>query len=285
MRQISAPSLVFFAAAAAAVACVPRTPDLEGLVGAAGGGGVRDGGSGGAPGGSDAPHPTGPTPGDAASDRPRDVASGGGDARSDLGALKEAGVDGAREVALDVPSEAAVERAGRAPRAGELAITELLVDPAGNDLGHEWVEIANLTDDALDLATLRLADDATEFPFDAGILGPRALLVLGQSADRAHNGDAPVDRAYGTRLAFNNGADRLSLCAGPCAGGVVLASFAWTTASFGAAYAGRAVIVTAAGATCPATEPYGSGADLGTPGRPNPPCATQADGGRDGADR
>jgi hypothetical protein len=281
MRHITLLSLMFFAMLSAA-SCVPRTPDLEGLVGASGSGGGQDGGNPETVPRADAPPLAAAPPGDAAAERPRD---GGGDARVDLVAMKEAGTDGPREAGGDLPGESSVPdvRVGRAPRVGELAITELLVDPAGNDLGHEWVEIANLTDDVLDLATLRLADDATEFPFDAGVLAPRALLVLGQSTDRAHNGDAPVDRAYGTRLAFNNGADRLTLCAGPCAEGVVLASFAWT--SLGAAYAGRAVIVTASGATCPASEPYGSGADLGTPGRPNPPCAAQVDAGRDGADR
>lgn len=284
MRQISAQSLVFFVVVGA-IGCVPRTPALEGLVGASGSGGGQDGGNPEAVTRADAPLATAPPPADAAPDRPRDGTGGSSDARADLGGSKEAGTDAPREAGGDLPGEVSASdaRPGRAPRAGDLAITELMVDPAGNDLGHEWVEIANLTGDALDLAALRLADDATEFPFDGGILAPRALLVLGQSADRAHNGDAPVDRAYGTRLAFNNGADRLTLCAGPCAEGVVLASFTWT--SLGSAYAGRAVIVTASGATCPAAEPYGSGADLGTPGRPNPPCAAQVDAGRDGADR
>jgi hypothetical protein len=279
MRHIIAQLLAFSGVALVAMTgCVPRTPDLEGLTAGSGGaaGGVPGGGgTAGAP-QADAALPSS---GDLMSDRPRDAALPF-DGRPDV-APKEVGADGAREVAGDGTGEVVPDvRLGRPPRAGELAITELLVDPAGNDLGHEWVEIANLTDDAPDLSTLRLADDATEFPFDAGVLEPRALLVLGQSADRAHNGDAPVERAYGTRLAFNNGADSLRLCAGPCAGGVVLASFTWTSS-----YAGRAMIVTATGTTCPATEPYGTGPDLGTPGHPNPPCASQPDAGPDGADR
>jgi hypothetical protein len=280
MRQNGAQLLVFFIVGGA-MGCVPGTPALEGLVGASGSGGAQDGGNPDALTRSDAPLAGSPSA-DASGDRARAGAGGTGDARVDLGDAKEAGSDASREAGGDLTGEASVPdaRMGRAPRAGELAITELLVDPAGNDLGHEWVEIANLTDDALDLSTLRLADDATEFPFDAGVLLPRTLLVLGQSADRTHNGDAPVDRAYGTRLAFNNGADKLVLCAGPCASGGVLASFTWT-----ASYAGRAVVVAPTGATCPATETYGAGPDLGTPGRPNPPCAPQADAGGDGADR
>ena len=82
--------------------------------------------------------------------------------------------------------------AARAPRVGEVVIDELLVDPAGNDLGHEWIEVANLTAEALDLSTLRVADEANEIAVDAGVLEAGGLLVLGQSTDRAHNGDAPV---------------------------------------------------------------------------------------------
>src|SRR5205085_11316383 len=114
----------------------------------------------------------------------------------------------------------------------------------------------------------------------AGVLAPRALLVLGQSADRAHNGDAPVDFAYGTRLQLNNDADRIVLCAGACAAGVTLASFAWA-APFGPEYAGHAIVVEAGG-TCPAADAYGAGGNFGTPGRSNPACARgAADGGSD----
>jgi hypothetical protein len=207
----------------------------------------------------------------AVAERPRE-------AGSEASPRQDGATDGRSDAA---PGDAVATevRVGRAPRAGELVIDEVLVDPAGNDLGHEWLEIANVTDEALDLTALHVADDATEVAVAGGVLEPRALLVLGQSADRDHNGGAPVDFAYGTRLAFNNGGDRLTLCAGPCAAGVVLATFAWT-AAFGADYAGRAVVVTSAGTTCPATVPYGDGGvDFGTPGRPNGPCAPTSDAG------
>jgi hypothetical protein len=174
----------------------------------------------------------------------------------------------------------------RAPRAGEILIDELLVDPAGNDLGHEWLEIANVTLEALDLEGLHVADDAFEAAVAAGVLGPGGLLVLGQSADRAHNGDAPVDLAYGTRLSLNNGADRIALCLGACASGLVLDAVAWR-APWGDAYVGHAVVVEGGGDTCPAAEAYGSGGNFGSPGRPNPPCpratadAASADGRAD----
>jgi hypothetical protein len=190
----------------------------------------------------------------------------------------QAGSDASRDVPNDAVAEAS---SARAPRPHEIAIDELLVDPAGDDLGHEWIEIANGAAEPLDLTTLHVSDATTDVAIDAGVLQAGALLVLGQSADRAHNGDAPVDLAYGTRLSLNNGGDRVAICLGACASGLTLDAVAWT-APWGADYVGHAVIV-APGATCPAEEPYGADGNFGSPGHANPPCprapAERADGG------
>jgi hypothetical protein len=160
----------------------------------------------------------------------------------------------------------------RAPHPGEIAIQEIMVDPDGNDLGHEWIEIANVTAQALDLTALHVSDGTTDVTIDGGFLAAGRLLVLGQSADPAHNGGAAVDRAYGTRLALNNGADRVSMCLGPCGSGLVLDTFEWT-APLGAAYVGHAVvIVPGSRTTCPSMEPYGPAGDFGSPGQANAPC-------------
>src|SRR6201999_1919573 len=132
------------------------------------------------------------------------------------------------------------------------------------DLGHEWLELANATAEALDLSALRIADGTDETAVDAGVLAPGGVLVLGQSVDRAHNGDAPVDLAYGTKVSLNNGADRIALCLGPCADGVTLDAVAWT-APWGDAFVGHAVVVERGGATCPAEEPYGAAGNFGSP--------------------
>jgi hypothetical protein len=182
------------------------------------------------------------------------------DATSDMGSARASDATEARETP-----------GARPPRAGELVIDELLVDPAGNDLGHEWIELANLANEPLALGTLYVSDGATEVAVDAGVLAAGGLLVLGQSVDRAHNGDAPVALAYGTKLALNNGADRVALCLGSCAGGPTLDAVAWM-AAWGEAYAGHAVVIERDGTTCPATEPYGSAGNFGSPGRTNPPC-------------
>jgi Lamin Tail Domain len=182
--------------------------------------------------------------------------------------------DTAREAPSDVPDSARDGAGARAPLAGELRIDELLVDPAGDDLGHEWLEVVNLAAVPVDLAGLHVSDGTTDAAVDAGVLGPGALLVLGQSLDRAHNGDAPVARAYGTKLVLNNGADRIAVCEGPCSSGVTLDAVAWTT-SWGAAYVGHAVVIDPkTGAACPATTPYGADGNYGSPGAPNPPCAS-----------
>jgi hypothetical protein len=204
----------------------------------------------------------------------RDAAGAAGEATTpDGGAADRAAADAS-------PSDAP---AARSPRAGEVAIDELLVDPAGNDLGHEWLELANLAGEPLDLAALRISDGTSEVAVDAGVLAAGGLLVLGQSIDRAHNGDAPVDLAYGTKLSLNNGGDRVAICLGPCASGVELDVVSWT-APWGDPYTGHAVVVEPGGATCPAEEPYGGGGNFGTPGRPNPPCpaADRPDAATDG---
>jgi hypothetical protein len=205
--------------------------------------------------------------------------TGAGEVRPEAGG-RDAGAEvGPADAHLDagppgdaVPESAPDAPSARPPRAGEVRIVEVLVDPDGNDLGHEWFEIVNLTGEALSLADLHVADGATDVALGAGVLGPGARLVLGQSLDRAHNGDAPVDASYGTKLALNNDADRITICVGVCAAGVVVDAFEWTEA-WGAAFVGHAIVVEpATGATCPATEPYGTGGNFGTPGAPNLPC-------------
>jgi hypothetical protein len=200
----------------------------------------------------------GRSPDERADVAPSDAAFGGDAARDAL-------ADGTADATADGPT-------ARVPKPGEVRIDELLVDPAGDDLGHEWLEIVNLAPVPVDLATLHVSDGTTDSAVAAGVMAPGALLVLGQSLDRAHNGDAPVDLTYGTKLALNNGADRIAVCLGACAGGDTLDALAWTTA-WGAAYVGHAVVVDPkTGSTCPAAKAYGKGGNYGSPGQANPPC-------------
>jgi hypothetical protein len=206
----------------------------------------------------------------AAPDGRADVASA--EARPDAPLVEtrpEASAERVADAPLEAPPEAPV---ARAPREGEVRIVEALIDPDGNDLGHEWFEILNVTGEPLSLAELHVADSATDVAVEAGVLAGGGRLVLGQSLDRAHNGDAPVDVSYGTKLALNNDADRIAVCLGPCADGVVLDEVPWS-AALGAAYIGHAVIIDyKTGAHCPATDPYGAGGNFGTPGGPDLGC-------------
>lgn len=160
----------------------------------------------------------------------------------------------------------------RPPVAGEIVIAEVLVNPTGTDAGREWIEIVNRAAEPLDLTDLRVADLAAEAPVPAGIIAPGARVVLGQSADPGTNGGAPVTIAYATRIALNNDGEEIAICIGTCASGVVLDRILWKT--LGAGYDGHALVVDRdADLICPATQPFGTAGDFGTPGQPDSGCA------------
>ncbi|HVV53621.1 MAG TPA: lamin tail domain-containing protein, partial [Polyangia bacterium] len=228
---------------------------------------VRDAGMS-AAGGGPALHGTGDAGGTGGAGPARDAAAAEGGAAS----RPDAGRDAA---AADRAPDAPVVPA---PGPDELVIDEVLVNPAGDDLGREWIELASLADGPRDLSQLHLATATVDVAAPAGTLGPGALLVLGQSSDPAQNGGAPVDVAYGTLLLLVNADGRLSLCLGPCATGLVLDTVTW--GSLPDADAGHALIVDpVTGASCAAEAPFGTGGGYGSPGAPNPPCAEIADGG------
>jgi hypothetical protein len=158
------------------------------------------------------------------------------------------------------------------PAAGDLVVDELLINPAGTDTNREWIEIANVSTDTLDLHQLHVADAASDVAVDAGVLAPGALLVLGQSLDPTKNGGAPIAFSFGNVISLNNGGDSISICLGPCATGVVLDQVVWT-ADLGTAFDGHAEIVgSVPGLFCAADQPFGDAGSFGSPGEPNPPC-------------
>jgi hypothetical protein len=174
----------------------------------------------------------------------------------------------------------------RAPRLGELAIDEVLVNPTGDDLGREWIELVNRSADWLDLSGLHLANASVDVAVSGGAIAPGGLRVLGQSADPSKNGGAPVDVAYGTKLILGNTDGAVSICLGPCASGLMLDTVAW--AALGADTVGHALVVDPlTKAICAASSPFGTGDSFGTPGLPNQPCGQDAGvgGAPDGAAR
>ncbi|HEY6476233.1 MAG TPA: lamin tail domain-containing protein [Polyangia bacterium] len=193
---------------------------------------------------------------------------------------RDAAADAAPEAISDAsPADRAPDRpAPRSPRAGEIVIDELLVNPTGDDLGREWIELASLAAEPLDLSQLHLATASTDVPAPAGTIAPGALLLLGQSGDLAKNGGAPVTVAYGTKLILVNANGQLSACLGVCASGGVLDELTWGALDDG--YTGHALVIDPASrALCPAGAAFGTGGSFGTPGNPNPPCTQNVDAG------
>jgi hypothetical protein len=186
---------------------------------------------------------------------------------------------GSADARTDAGGDASVDVSrGRAPRPGEVAIDELLVNPTGDDLGREWVELASLASEPLDLSQLHLATASTDVSAPAGTIAPGALLLLGQSTDLTKNGGAPVVVAYNAKLILTNASGQLSICLGACAAGIVI-----DTASWGALrddQTGHALIIDpATKGLCTASSPFGTAGSFGTPGAPNPPCVENVDGG------
>jgi hypothetical protein len=172
-----------------------------------------------------------------------------------------------------------------APGAGELAIVELLINPAGTDTGREWIEVVNRAAHAVDLSSLHVADAANDAAVDfaalAGVgarpeLAPGARAVLIQSIDPTKNGGIAVGAslmggAFGTRVSLNNDTDTISVCAGACADGIVIHQVTWDQ-GLGTGYDGHALSIDDSGKHCPGVAAFGDGGSFGTPGAPNPAC-------------
>jgi hypothetical protein len=217
------------------------------------------------------------------------VAAGGSAATG--GVRREAGVAG--RDAADAPEAAAASvdaspsgldaadaSRARPPRPGEVLITEVLVNPAGDDLGREWIELAGRAAVPLDLAELHLATGTTDVAASAGVLAPGARVLLEQSADPAKNGGAPAGFAYGTKLILPNANGTLSVCRGPCANGAVLDVLSWGLLDD--RFTGHALVVqTGTGLVCPAGTSFGTAGSFGTPGSPDPGCPSNGDGAVD----
>lgn len=161
----------------------------------------------------------------------------------------------------------------RAPRANELVIDEVMKNPtrAGDDA--EWLELANVSDDALVLDGCTLSDDDGErFTIGSDVIVPaRGFFVIGSNADPVANGGFAPD-LVAPDMVLANEADELELACGD----VVIDRIQWD-ASW-PARVGRAMSLGALGANdaptawCDAPSRYGDGTNLGSPRRANPAC-------------
>jgi beta-lactamase superfamily II metal-dependent hydrolase len=85
--------------------------------------------------------------------------------------------------------------AGTAPGLGDLAITEILVDPAGvSDTFGEWLELANTSGGELDLFGLRVRSGANTFVIDSHLLvADGEHVVVAVDGKRSRNGSVWAD--------------------------------------------------------------------------------------------
>jgi hypothetical protein len=153
------------------------------------------------------------------------------------------------------------------PGAGEVRITELMVDPAGalTDASAEWIELESLAAAtvALDGCTLGTLSASNVLPLLS--FGPGERLLLARSASTELNGGLVVDATVSFTLT-NAGATVELRC-----GDVLIDQVTYATSS-----AGRSLVRGAGATLCIApagTTEYFTG-NFGTPAQPNlPACA------------
>ena len=253
-------------------------PGSAGTGGAATGGVAAGGRAGGTAGGGGGLA----SPGGAAG-APATGGVGGGAAAAGAGGLPGSGGAGAAGGEIGGAGSGGAGVVTPPPAPGELAIVELLINPAGTDTGREWIEVVNHATHSLDLVGLHIADAANDAPIEfmasgTTILLPEARAVLIQSADATKNGGVTLGissgifgGSFGTRVSLNNDADTVRICSGPCGGGVIIDQFTWD-ASLGVDYDAHALSIDDGGRRCPAPTPFGDAGSFGTPGTENPPC-------------
>ena len=163
----------------------------------------------------------------------------------------------------------------RFPQIGELQITEILFDPNNGleDINGEWVEIKNVSEEALTLDDCRLTDwahlgDQTAQADLSGIvLNPGGLVLIARSADVLLNGGLTPDAVF--TFGLGNGGDTVLIECGE----TVMDEVAYDSGAVFPKGAGRA-IQRGDARWCPTSNVYHAPTgQRGTPGRPNPVCA------------
>ncbi|NMB75256.1 MAG: lamin tail domain-containing protein [Myxococcales bacterium] len=170
----------------------------------------------------------------------------------------------------------------RAPRAGEVIVSEFLANPqaVADNLG-EWFEVRSLAAVTLEMSGVRVGDEGTSgftvSPAASLPLAPGGILVLGINGDLATNGGVTVDYDYAS-FALANGSDSVRLIAPD---GTLIDAVRYDTAAGWSISAGRSLRLDEElldaelnddpAAWCPVLESYGLG-DGGTPGAPGGTC-------------
>ena len=147
-----------------------------------------------------------------------------------------------------------------------------MANPAAvSDGDGEWLEIANLTSQSVDLQGLLLSDDGSNsHSIDEPVVIPAGgFAVLGANGDSSQNGGLSVDHVYDGTL--GNSDDEIILSYGGVEIDAVRYSSSWVDSGASTALRDDAWGATSnddAGSWCSSSSAYGSG-DLGTPGTSN----------------
>ena len=196
--------------------------------------------------------------------------AGGGDAGVDVGTPDLGGETGTEDALV----------------AGAVVIvTEFHANPcAVSDGDGEWIELTNVTTEAVDIEGWTLTDETGDRKvIENGaplLVEPGLSVVLAPSADTGVNGGVTVDYAYGGGFTLkNSGLDQIVLLDGSGAEVDRVAyddTWPWGEC---AAFQLSSTAYTAADNDdpanwCPAVSPYGAGEDFGTPGGANAICVT-----------
>lgn len=204
-------------------------------------------------------------------------------AKAEAGGAADGGDGGVSRVARNANGAAADggTAVGAMPAyAGALVISELMVDPkALSDAEGEWFELYNPGTEPLDLAGCTIADGSAQLhSIGAHVaLSPNAFASIARGAQPGFVPDVV------SAFSLKNGADVLELVCG----GVTIDRVDYDTAAGFPVAAGIAMSLDASsldavendvGETwCLAVRGYG--ADLGSPGQPNPACRGDDDAG------
>ena len=162
------------------------------------------------------------------------------------------------------------------PSAGSVVITEFLADPSAvSDPDGEWVEIFAGGDVDLNGVQVRSASAMALLRSDECLRVPAGnYALLARKADPLVNGGLPAVLAEMGGVSLGNGSGTLTLSSQT---GVLLDEISWTQQRPGvASQLDPAHVPSAANddptSFCPATEPWSSSGDLGTPGSENSWC-------------
>lgn len=105
-----------------------------------------------------------------------------------------------------VPPTPVPDSGPRAPKTGDLILTEIMAWSVGDDSKCEWFELWNASDDTLDLTGVTFRDRGNNEAFapDNFQVAPLDYVVVGRSVDTAVNCETPVDIALETGFTLNH---------------------------------------------------------------------------------